>query len=168
MPVITTSIVQSIKSAIASEGKAAAKTDAAIQKAVDAHIAACTVRKEEYLKGNARTNSARAEVKELFDGLFPEQPKTSAQYQSCFWLAFTTGAVFSRSALNKKSAEKKKSAKTEQAQDAGGKGADQNKVAIPKMTQGQLIELVTMECSKSAHFGARLIKALADIGLIEE
>lgn len=175
--VISPELREAISNAVANEiitsAKLAEETDALLQLAVDAHIEACTVRKEEYLKGNARSNPARAEVKELFESLFPGQTKTAEQYQSCFWLAFEHAPnKFSRSALNNKSKAKAKAkaeakAKAKAEAEAKAKGADQNKVMKPSLTQGQLIDLVTQECAKSDKFKARLLAALADCGVIE-
>ena len=61
------------------------------------------------MKGNSKTNEARAEVKALFEGLAAAghfNTKTAQQYASCFWVAFESGQPFSRDALNKKSASK--------------------------------------------------------------
>lgn len=172
--VITDKVRKAIAAAVAKElitsAKLAAETDALIQKAVDLHIIAADVRKAEYLKGNARSNPARAEVKEMFESLFPGNTKTAAQYQSCFWLAFETGTPFSRSALNTKSKAKAEAQDDDEGEGEGtakAKGADQNKVTKPSLTQGQLIDLVTQECAKSDKFKARLLAALADCGVIE-
>ena len=114
MSVINKTIVSAISKAFDLEGKAIATsmaaTDAAIQKAVDCMLVACKVSKAEYMKGNSKTNAARAEVKEMFEYLSGRghfSPKSAQQYASCFWVAFETGAPFSRDALNKKSAGKK-------------------------------------------------------------
>jgi len=114
MSVINKTIVSAISKAFDLEGKAIATsmaaTDAAIQKAVDCMLVACKVSKAEYMKGNSKSNAARAEVKEMFEYLSGRghfSPKSAQQYASCFWLAFETGQQFSRTAVNKKSAEKK-------------------------------------------------------------
>lgn len=77
----------------------------AIQALVDAHVIACSTTKAEYLKGNAKTNEARGEVKALFDSLVSKEyiSKNSAQqYAQCFWIAFETNVPFSRDLANKK------------------------------------------------------------------
>lgn len=113
MSVINKTIIAQINKAFEAEtsGIAAivAKTDAAIQKAVDAMLVSCKVSKKEFMKGNAKTNEARAEVAGLFNGLaaaghFSES--SARQYATCFWIAFETGQPFTRTAVNKKSAAK--------------------------------------------------------------
>jgi hypothetical protein len=66
--------------------------------------------KTEFMKGNARSNPARAQVAELFAALIEKEyikAKSAAQYQSCFWFAFENGVPFSRSLINEKAATKK-------------------------------------------------------------
>jgi hypothetical protein len=106
--IISAALFKSIESAFTAEesviGAAVSKTDAVIQKAVDAHLVACKVPKAEYIKGNARTNAARAEVASMFGALAEKghfSEKTAAQYASCFWAAFSSGQPFSRTTLNK-------------------------------------------------------------------
>lgn len=65
----------------------------------------------EFLKGNARTNTARAEIKELFealtaDGILGEiSPNTARCYAGAYWICFEAGIPFSPSAANDKSKE---------------------------------------------------------------
>ena len=114
MSVINKTIINAIDKAFGTEanaiGKVQTATDATIQKAVDCMLVACKVSKAEFMKGNSKSNAARAEVKEMFEYLSGRghfSPKSAQQYASCFWLAFETGQQFSRAAVNKKSAEKK-------------------------------------------------------------
>jgi len=86
--------------------------DKAINVVLDAMTIACDKPKDEFMKGNAKTNNARKEIKEMFDAIIsPTCSKASAaQYQSAFWIAFETGVEFQRDLVNKKSDTKKESA----------------------------------------------------------
>jgi len=98
------------KLAVTTGAKIIAMQDKAVQLVLDTIVVNADKPKAEFLKGNARTNSARAEVKALFDALVEKEyikAKSAAQYQSCFWLAFENGVPFSRSLVNDKAATKK-------------------------------------------------------------
>lgn len=66
----------------------------------------------EFLKGNARTNPARADIKAFFeactlDGLLGDlTPATARCYAGAYWICFEAGIEFSPSAANDKSKEK--------------------------------------------------------------
>ena len=66
----------------------------------------------EFLKGNARTNPARADIKAFFeactlDGLLGDlTPATARCYAGAYWVCFEAGIEFSPSAANDKSKEK--------------------------------------------------------------
>lgn len=97
------------------EANARAKEDQAIQLMLDGMMVACDKPKKEFLKGNAKTNAARAEVKAVFDSIVEAgnlAKASAATYQSCFWIAFETGVPFSRDLANKKSQESKTTSKT--------------------------------------------------------
>jgi len=83
--------------------------DKAINVVLDAMTIACDKPKDEFMKGNAKTNNARKEIKEMFDAIIsPTCSKASAaQYQSAFWIAFEKGIPFQRDLVNKKSDDKK-------------------------------------------------------------
>ena len=72
-----------------------------------------TVPMAQFLKGNAATNPARADIKELFealtaDGVLGEiSPNTASMYASNYWLCFEEGIPFDVSARNKKVATAK-------------------------------------------------------------
>ena len=95
------------------EGETLAKIrttqDQAIQAVLDAMTLACDKPKAEFMKGNAKTNKAREQVKEMFDAIVsPTCSKASAaQYQTAFWIAFEKGIAFQRDLVNKKSDDKK-------------------------------------------------------------
>lgn len=116
MTIVSKSIVSTIFKSFEGEAKAIQKAraiqDQAIQQALDVMTLACDKPKAEFMKGNAKTNPARAEVKGIFDGLVEKgfiSKASGAQYQSCFWIAFETGVEFSRDLANKKSETKKES-----------------------------------------------------------
>jgi hypothetical protein len=73
--------------------------DKAIQAVLDAIVVNCDKPKAEFLKGNSKTNEARAQIKELFDKLVEAefiQKSAGANYQSSFWLAFEHNVPFKR------------------------------------------------------------------------
>jgi len=109
MTIVSKSIVNSIFKAFKGEADAITKArndqDKAIQSALDAMTLACDKPKAEFLKGNAKTNSARGEVKAIFDGLVEAKhisKSSAASYQSAFWIAFERGIPFQRDLNNKK------------------------------------------------------------------
>jgi hypothetical protein len=114
MTIVSKSIVSTIFKAFEGEAKAIQKArsiqDQAIQQALDVMTLACDKPKTEFMKGNAKTNPARAEVKGIFDGLVEKgfiSKASGAQYQSAFWIAFESDVEFSRDLVNKKSEAKK-------------------------------------------------------------
>ena len=112
MSVINKSLVSKVITAFKGEEKKLAAIradqDKAIQAVLDAMLLAADKPKAEFMKGNAKTNPARAQVKEMFDAIVgPLCSKASAtQYQTAFWIAFESGVEFSRDLNNKKSAAK--------------------------------------------------------------
>ena len=118
------------------EGETLAKIrgdqDKAIQAVLDAMTLACDKPKAEFMKGNAKTNKAREQVKEMFDAIVsPTCSKASAaQYQSCFWIAFEKGIPFSRDLVNKKSEAKAETTKAETAK--SGKVISTTRVELDK------------------------------------
>ena len=118
MSVLTKTIVNAIFKSFAHGAKQAkaiqAAQDREIQKAVDAMTLACNMDKALFLKGNAKTNAYRAEVKALFMGLADADVNvsrtTAIQYQTSFWIAFEKNIPFQRNLFqteNKKQSEKK-------------------------------------------------------------
>ena len=110
MSVISSKLVSSIISSRVRESKvadkAAAETDARIQMAVDAMTVACDKPKAEFLKGNAKTNPARREVKELFEEMAAAAglgESAARNYATSFWIAFETGVPFMRTLYETKS-----------------------------------------------------------------
>jgi hypothetical protein len=67
----------------------------------------------QFLKGNAKTNPARADIKVLFEALTADgvlgdlSPNTASMYASNYWLCFEEGIPFDVNARNKKVATAK-------------------------------------------------------------
>jgi hypothetical protein len=80
----------------------------AIQCALDAMVIACDKPKAEFLKGNAKTNPARGQIKAMFDAIAEAgfiSKSSAASYQSAFWIAFESGVPFQRDLNNKKESD---------------------------------------------------------------
>ena len=95
-----------------------------------------------FLKGNSVTNTARAEIKELFealtaDGVLGEiSPNTASMYASNYWLCFEQGIPFDVSARNKKVATAKLKGTTTKKVDVEKYGKELIKVlAMARMLQ---------------------------------
>jgi hypothetical protein len=108
-PVVNPSFGAAILKSFEGEATAIAKArvaqDTAIQKMMDAFIIACDTDKPTFMKGNAATNAARFQVKQVFDALAEKgfvSKSTAASYQSAFWIAFEQGIPFQRDLNNKK------------------------------------------------------------------
>lgn len=109
MSVINQSLITAVVKSFEGEAKAIAKArgiqDKAIQAALDAMSIACDKPKSEFLKGNAKTNPARGQIKAMFDAITEAgfiSKSSAASYQSAFWIAFETGVSFQRDLNNKK------------------------------------------------------------------
>jgi hypothetical protein len=106
------------------EASTIADQDKEIQRLVDFHLVTCKTTKALYMKGNAATNEARKEVKELFEGLAEKGfiGKGSVKtYQGCFWIAFEKGIPFGRNLANEKTATKKAETAKKEASPKAGK-----------------------------------------------
>ena len=80
-----------------------------LNKMLDAMLIACDKPKALFLKGNAKTNDARGQIKAFFDAIVEKgslEKNTAASYQTAFWIAFTNGVEFSTDLNNKKTADK--------------------------------------------------------------
>jgi len=85
--------------------KARKTQDQAVQKVLDAITLACDKPKALFMKGNAKTNEAREEVKAMFDALVEKKfisQSTATSYGCAFWIAFEQGIPFQRDLNNKK------------------------------------------------------------------
>lgn len=84
--------------------KSQVNEDKAIQAHVDAmKIAQGSTPDSDFLKGNAATNPAKKEVRELMQELVKNglKQKTADNLQTCYWIAFTTNVPFARSLFKK-------------------------------------------------------------------
>jgi len=82
--------------------------DKAIQATLDAMFIACDKPKALFLKGNAKTNPARGQIKAMFDAIAEAgyiSKSSAASYQTAFWIAFDQGIPFQRDLNNKDKAE---------------------------------------------------------------
>jgi hypothetical protein len=111
-PVISVSIVNAAVKSFEKGAKAVEKIrieqDKAIQCALDAMWIACDKAKPEFLKGNAKTNPARGQIKAMFDAIAEVgsvSKSSAASYQSAFWIAFEQGIPFQRDLNNKPKAD---------------------------------------------------------------
>lgn len=108
MTIVSKNLTSKVIKLFQGEGDTIAKIrvdqDKAINAVLDAMTLACDKPKAEFMKGNAKTNDARREVKEMFDAIVsPTCSKSSAaSYQSAFWIAFEQGIPFQRDLNNKK------------------------------------------------------------------
>jgi hypothetical protein len=112
MSVINASIITAVVRSFEGEAKAIAKArvqqDKALQSALDAMWVACDKPKAEFLKGNAKTNPARGQIKAMFDAIAEAghvSKSSAASYQSAFWIAFEQGIPFQRDLNNKPKSE---------------------------------------------------------------
>ena len=153
MSVINASIVNAVIKSFEGEAKAIAKAraqqDKAIQGALDAMFIACDKPKAEFLKGNAKTNDARGQIKAMFDAIVEKgfiSKSSGASYQSAFWIAFEQGIEFSRDLNNKKS-EAKQEGEAKASTKASGavqstSRADLDKTLSKAMAQARLLGLL--------------------------
>lgn len=121
---IVTAVIKSFDKGAKALDKIRVDQDRAIQCALDAMVIACDKPKAEFLKGNAKTNPARGQIKGMFDAIAEAgfiSKSSAASYQTAFWIAFETGVPFQRDLNNKKEtpdnvgggADKAKSGKVE-------------------------------------------------------
>ena len=102
---ILSAVLKSFHGEVAAIAKARIAQDKAIQTALDAMILACDKPKPLFLKGNAASNPARAQIKFMFDQIASEgfiSKSSAASYQTAFWIAFEQGIPFQRDLNNKK------------------------------------------------------------------
>jgi hypothetical protein len=112
MSVINQAIVSAVVKSFEGEAKAIAKArqaqDKAIQVALDAMVLAADKPKALFLKGNAKTNPARGQIKAMFDAIVEKgfiSKSSGASYQTAFWIAFEQGVPFQRDLNNKAKTE---------------------------------------------------------------
>jgi hypothetical protein len=155
MSVINQSLVAAVIKSFEGEAKAIIKAragqDKAIQVALDAMVIACDQPKALFLKGNAKTNPARGQIKAMFDSIVEKgfiSKSSGASYQSAFWIAFEQGVPFQRDLNNKAKPEGG-------AADTTGKGSE-------KPTSGSVTTTTVPELHKT------LSKALAQARILNQ
>ena len=151
MSVINQSIVAAVVKSFEGEAKAVAKAraaqDKAIQTALDAMFIACDKPKAEFLKGNAKTNPARGQIKAMFDAIAEAgfiSKSSAASYQSAFWIAFEDGVLFQRDLNNKKDKPEGSEAKANPKASGGVQSTsrkDLDKTLSKAMAQARLLGL---------------------------
>jgi hypothetical protein len=102
---IVTAVIKSFDKGAKALDKIRVDQDKAIQCALDAMVIACDKPKAEFLKGNAKTNPARGQIKGMFDAIAEAgfiSKSSAASYQTAFWIAFEQGIPFQRDLNNKK------------------------------------------------------------------
>jgi hypothetical protein len=163
MSVINQSLISAVIKSFEGEAKAIAKArvsqDQAIQGALDAMLIACDKPKALFMKGNAKTNEARGQIKAMFDAICEKgfiSKSSAASYQSAFWIAFEQGIEFKRDLNNKKDkpeGEVKASAKASGAVQSTSR-TDLDKTLSKAMAQARLLGLT--------EFAAELVDLCVD------
>jgi hypothetical protein len=154
MSVINQAIVNAVVKSFEGEAKAIAKAragqDKAIQTALDAMLIACDKPKALFLKGNAKTNAARGQIKAMFDAIVEKgfiSKSSGASYQTAFWIAFEQGIEFQRDLNNKKDKAEGESGETKTSTKASGavqstSRTDLDKTLSKAMAQARLLGLL--------------------------
>ena len=160
-PSFGNAIIKSFDAEIAAIAKARIAQDSAIQKMLDAFIIACDTTKPLFMKGNAATNAARFQVKQVFDAIAEKgfiSKSTAASYQSAFWIAFETGVPFQRDLNNKK-----------ETPDNAGEGAEKprsgavEKTDIPALHKTLSKALAQARILNQKLFAADLVDLITDV-----
>ena len=158
-PSFGVAVLKSFEGEAAAIAKARIVQDTAIQKMQDAMLIACDTDKPLFMKGNAATNAARFQVKQVFDAIAEKgfiSKSTAASYQSAFWIAFEQGIPFQRDLNNKKEtpegagegAEKPRSGPVEKTDIPAlhktlSKALAQARILNQKMFAADLVDLIT-------------------------
>jgi hypothetical protein len=152
MSVINQTLITSVIKSFEGEAKAIAKArtiqDKAINQALDAMWIACDKPKAEFLKGNAKTNPARGQIKAMFDAITEAgfvSKSSAASYQSAFWIAFEQGIPFQRDLNNKAKSGTSEGEGTTKAPDTGAvqstSRTDLDKTLSKALAQARLLGL---------------------------
>jgi hypothetical protein len=151
-------INQSLISAVIKSFDKGAKTldkvrqdqDKAIQATLDAMLIACDKPKALFMKGNAKTNEARGQIKAMFDAICEKgfiSKSSAASYQSAYWIAFEQGIEFQRDLNNKKDKAEGESGEAKTSTKASGavqstSRTDLDKTLSKAMAQARLLGLL--------------------------
>ena len=168
MPVINQSIISNVIKSFEGEAKAIAKAralqDKAIQGALDAMVIAADKPKAEFMRGNAKTNEARGQIKAMFDAIVEKgfiSKSSGASYQSAFWIAFETGVEFSRDLNNKKS-EAKGEASTKGEADSKAKSGTVTTTTVAELHKTLSKALAQARILNQSIFAADLVDLITD------
>jgi len=154
MSVINQSLVAAVIKSFEGEAKAIAKAravqDKAIQATLDAMLIACDKPKALFMKGNAKTNEARGQIKAMFDAICEKgfiSKSSAASYQSAYWIAFEQGIEFQRDLNNKKDKPEGESGEAKTSTKASGavqstSRTDLDKTLSKAMAQARLLGLL--------------------------
>jgi hypothetical protein len=154
MSVINQSLVAAVIKSFEGEAKAIAKAragqDKAIQATLDAMLIACDKPKALFMKGNAKTNEARGQIKAMFDAIVEKgfiSKSSGASYQSAYWIAFEQGIEFQRDLNNKKDKAEGESGEAKTSTKASGavqstSRTDLDKTLSKAMAQARLLGLL--------------------------
>jgi len=147
MTIVSKNLTSKVIKLFQGEGDTIAKLrvdqDKAINAVLDAMTLACDKPKELFMKGNAKTNDARREIKELFDAIVsPTCSKSSAaSYQSAFWIAFEQGIAFQRDLNNKKENAGEKSSEPKSGKVTSTSRTDLDKTLSKALAQARMLGL---------------------------
>jgi hypothetical protein len=156
-PVVSPSVISSALRTIGSadakltkvKATIAAEQSKAFNMVLDAMFVACDKPKAVFLKGNAATNPARAQVKAMFDKTVEAgylTKATAATYQTCFWIAFEQGTQWSADLANAKTKAKQEAATDAAVPKAGASTqttrAELDKTLSKALAQARAIGLV--------------------------
>lgn len=147
MTIVSKNLTSKVIKLFQGEGDTIAKIrteqDKAINAVLDAMTLACDKPKELFMKGNAKTNEARREVKEMFDAIVsPTCSKSSAaSYQSAFWIAFEQGVAFQRDLNNKKENAGEKSSEPKSGKITSTSRTDLDKTLSKALAQARMLGL---------------------------
>ena len=147
MTIVSKNLTSKVIKLFQGEGDTIAKIrteqDKAINAVLDAMTLACDKPKELFMKGNAKTNEARREIKELFDAIVsPTCSKSSAaSYQSAFWIAFEQGIAFQRDLNNKKENAGEKSSEPKSGKVTSTSRTDLDKTLSKALAQARMLGL---------------------------
>ena len=147
MTIVSKNLTSKVIKLFQGEGDTIAKIrteqDKAINAVLDAITLACDKPKDIFMKGNAKTNEARREIKELFDAIVsPTCSKSSAaSYQSAFWIAFEQGIAFQRDLNNKKENAGEKSSEPKSGKVTSTSRTDLDKTLSKALAQARMLGL---------------------------
>ncbi len=157
MTIVSKNLTSKVIKLFQGEGDTIAKIrteqDKAINAVLDAMTLACDKPKELFMKGNAKTNEARREIKELFDAIVsPTCSKSSAaSYQSAFWIAFEQGIAFQRDLNNKKENAGEKSSEPKSGKVTSTSRTDLDKTLSKALAQARMLGLTEFAATLLDH-----------------